>query len=153
MIKNQKGELIHSWIHRSQKAIGEFRLNNIIGSKGHWLSFPKLHKGMLDQYQTLDEKLILKLLAEIGAISKTNSMFSPPNSNDYYLLQFLGMWGKATAHKSVTQPIKYCLDCIHEAIKNLGYGYFKVEWYYKSHCDIHDSSLFICLDTERSQAE
>lgn len=145
-------ELLHSWLYRVQAKYGVFKVDNLVGNKGHWLSFPKLPKNNIAIFAPLNEQAILAGLAYIGALAKTNHMFFEPHSNHEYTFQFIRDGKKSTASSWFTQPLRYCIKCIGTFLENNGYGYFKNSWYFHNFCEIHNSYLASPVELTRRTA-
>ena len=149
-MKPLNDELLQSWIFRIQQKHGIFRVDNVIGNKGHWLSFPKLPKNFEHLYEPFDERALLSEIAFIGGLINANNMFFSPEYNHIYLKQLIGLSGKASASSPFTQPVRYCRLCIEESITSNGFGYFKKNWYFSNYCGIHESYLYRCSSLKRA---
>ena len=152
MLKIQKDESIHSLIYRTHMLNGISNFTNLVGSTGCWTSFPKILQGTLCYYKPIDEPLILSLMQQVGLAMKPQSMFDNPMG---YIDEFFDFFRLATYPKSRSfrnKKIKYCLNCIQDSIKQIGFGYFNVNWYYGDFCSKHNRPLLYIKATNQKSA-
>jgi hypothetical protein len=136
-------ETLHSFVLRNllldnpnAKPVG------VISKTGGWSQRPFVHKN--------SEHLFLKYkdhdLLEVIDVNKIitgfgNQLLDPPEE---YALQIESTFfpNKESTGSKITQSnIFFCIDCIHESIRDLGFGYFKSHWRLSNYCIVHKSAL------------
>ena len=152
MLKVHKDESIHSLIYRTHVVNGVSDFSNIITAKGGWASFPKILNNTLHLYEPIDDSITLHLLRDIGLATITDKTFDDPVEYRNDLEKFFGQYQGNRKIKQVTLPINYCLKCIKNNIKEIGYGLINVTWSRNSFCPIHKTDLHTVKVINRKEA-
>lgn len=152
MLKLHRDELIHSFIYRTQVINGITDFSNIITKKGGWSSFPKIHKGTLHLYNSIDEQKLLYALRCIDLARITRDLFSDPFSYRKDIKKFLRLDFNSIRTKMRTISIKYCLNCIKNDLKEYGYGVMRLSWEGGRICPIHNSKILVAIAMSRTEA-
>jgi len=150
MLTLQDDESIHSLIFRTHKINGISDFSNIINAKGIWNYLPRIIKDTLNFYEPIDEAVILNLLREIKLAAPTTRMFNNPTNYRVDLQYFFNTGGVRTSRTNHYEGVNYCLPCMQEQIKTLGFAYFKNIWCRIEFCHSHNIPLTYIPKKSRS---
>ena len=140
-------ELLHSYIFRKMRALGEGDYHGIIGTGGDW----KRNINLGDRHK----KLVCHAEGESELCLVTKNYYF--DSFVFHIIHnpfcFLNLYKptflSTTEHsylffvKNAMFKIKYCKQCIKDSIEANGFGYFKNVWISSNVCDVHGTPLLV----------
>jgi hypothetical protein len=133
-------ESVQSWFFRQGLISGESKFGSVIGTDGKWYFTPCMLKEWIVNLDSIPDLDLLRFLRKSGIANKKAGMFDNPV--DYLeQMSILDPIDKTDSLSKGQIPIRYCKECIEEAIKEIGYGYLKATWLSNIHCSVHDVNL------------
>lgn len=148
-MKPIKDEALHSWIYRCLLVNGGGDFSCIINNVGRWsLDFVFPVKYM--QFFTFPSD---NDLFQLFLKASTGLEYSIINTPWEFAFKVKNMLGKEVpfSNKRKSIAIKYCSACIGESIEEIGFGYFKSDWFFGNRCEKHNVVLALLLSKSRRE--
>lgn len=147
-------ELLHSFILRVLLRSGYSDFSTILtsGGWGHNPSVPFLVKS---EFEVFCRRDLVRVFEMSTVCEKMDNIFGVHFSHLLPFEKSLTNFEKSrvVSFRKVFYPeknkcgagqsmaVKYCMFCIHDQIKQYGFAYFKSDWSYHAHCEIHGKQL------------
>lgn len=135
-------ETLHSFIFRVCLINGEEQFSDVTNNNIQWLKTLQINARTMKYFADYSDRDFLILMRNSWQAVKNRKMFGNPVE---YMSQISILLRKQplTRRGSHAYPLRYCIDCIRESIKDLGFGYFKSYWHYDfaNYCHIHHKTL------------
>lgn len=146
------GESVHSWIYRILTVFGETTFNSIVGTNGKWISSPIIPRKFSSISKGFSDIDLLYFMRDSGLAINEAGIFDNPIKYLSSVERFFDDNLIEERNEKGKISIKYCDECIEDAIFELGFGYLKADWLYGSMCQIHGKNLNQIKVNSRSQA-
>ncbi|MCF6437187.1 hypothetical protein [Pseudoalteromonas sp. MMG022] len=127
-------------------------MSNIISNDGKWRSYPSILKGTINLYEPVDERLFLNKLRELGVALPSNRIFENLMEYRDELEIFFGCHNGNKTIRRKAEAIRYCKYCIHQSIREAGFGFLKLNWLFDSMCFVHNKPLKMIPVSTRNKA-
>ncbi|EAS6659860.1 hypothetical protein EBG81_19560, partial [Salmonella enterica] len=135
-------ETLHSFIFRICLINGEEQFSDVTNHNVQWLKNLQLNVRTIKYFAGYSDLDLLILMRNSWQAIKSTTIFDNPVE---YMSEINTLLRKQPLARRGTHnyPLKYCIDCIRESIKNIGFGYFKSSWHYElaGYCFIHNKAL------------
>lgn len=135
-------ETLHSFIFRVCLINGEEQFSDVTNNNVQWLKTLQINARTMKYFADYSDRDFLILTRNSWQAVKNTKMFGNPVE---YMSQINILLRKQPIIRrgTHTYPLRYCIDCIRESIKELGFGYFKSSWHYDfaNYCYIHHKTL------------
>ncbi|EHZ1616406.1 TniQ family protein [Salmonella enterica] len=135
-------ETLHSFIFRICLINGEEQFSDVTNHNVQWLKNLQLNVRTIKYFAEYSDLDLLILMRNSWQAIKSTTIFDNPVE---YMSEINTLLRKQPLARRGTHnyPLKYCIDCIRESIKNIGFGYFKSSWHYElaGYCFIHNKAL------------
>ena len=166
-----QGESVHSFIYRTLFLLGYTNFKSVITSGG-WRRNSTVPIEAAQEFVNYDADQLFNLYEDNIAIEVGYSLFSDPflfvkrtkpqasNHSGLGVASFSEVFfpTKDRSGYGNCLPVRFCIDCIQEQVKYLGFSYFKAEWNYQGICGLHNKPLFeidggLCANSIKKQLE
>ncbi|HHF3121209.1 TPA: hypothetical protein ACPJ19_001268 [Vibrio diabolicus] len=136
-------ESVQSWIFRNLVVDGEIDFSSILSSEGDWYNNVSFRKNCPERMTRTRDVELLRFLRNSGLALKFAGKYDNPVDyldRIYSIFQPLDCnIPKISADGSIA--IRFCPECILQAVQEYGFGYFKWEWLQGLQCLKHGRLL------------
>ncbi|MEB7375015.1 TniQ family protein [Enterobacter hormaechei] len=144
----QPDETLHSFIFRVCLVNGIEQHADVTTRSKKWRIIPRINAETAKHFKYYNDHDFLLLIRNSWGACKSARMFTDPTEYMSDVENIYTPTQRREQYNTLPQ-IKYCIDCMREAIKKKGYGYFKSSWhyYYSTYCITHNKGLTTLLHT------